>query len=173
MLYWSREEIKIKRGYLRVNTDYAKTDGCSSVCGVYTCQPVKGDILGGSKHILIAVKFRIGRSGGSLTAFLSAEHICAVPGTSGWCVSWNTHTYATWHDSIFLLLLFCFLFVFYYSGISWWVKTRNADGNVFGEWQWGAIKGLLIQTIHSLYPQLPLWPNYYAGSCLVSQQLGN
>jgi len=95
MLYWSREEIKIKRGYLRVNTDYAKTDGCSSVCGVYTCQPVKGDILGGSKHILIAVKFRISRSGGSLTAFLSAEHICAVPGTSGWCVSWNTHTYAT------------------------------------------------------------------------------
>lgn len=77
-------------------------------------------------------------------------------------------------DTIYIFLLFLFfLFVFYFSRRSWWVITRNADGNAFGEWQWGAIKGLLIQTVHSLYPQLSLWPNYYAGSCLVSQQLGN
>lgn len=37
----------------------------------------------------------------------------------------------------------------------------------------GAIKSLLIQFIHSLCLQLSLQANYYAGSCLVSEQLGN
>lgn len=68
---------------------------CSSVSGEYACQPMKGDILGGSKHVLVPVKSRISGSGGNLTAFLSAQHICAAPGTSGWCVSCNTHIYAT------------------------------------------------------------------------------
>lgn len=69
------------------------------------CQPVKGNIVGGTEHLLIAVKSRSNRYVGVSRAFLSAKHICALP----------------WHIWVvyFLVLLdtarFCFVFLFYES----------------------------------------------------------
>lgn len=74
-----------------------------------------------------------------------------------WVISCSEYACATWHSWIFVLCL-CSIILW-----SWLLKVGNADRNAFGEWQWGAINALLTQFIHSLYPQLSSWANYYSG----------